>query len=95
MNERTRFILRHGVVPWGMLAGGIATAVLFATWPPMRHKVRPPSLILAVLAFLCFAEWSLIAGWIVGVVLWTMVPRTHETQRRAGSKSAAGKDSTR
>lgn len=94
LNERTRFILRRGVLPWGMLVGGIATAVLFATWPPMRHGIRPPALV-ALLAMVCFAEWSLVAGWIVGAVLWALLPRTPRTPQNGGRKGTAGEDSVR
>ena len=78
MSERTRFILRHGVRPWGILVGGLTTAILLATsLLPLHRAGRVDAFELALLAFACFAEWSFVAGWVIGAVLWTLTPRSN------------------
>jgi hypothetical protein len=93
LSERTRFILRHGVRPWGMLVGALATAILFATsrWPMQRGGRHEP-LVLVLLAFACFAEWSCVAGWVIGAVLWTLGPRSNGWKQAGVNNARTGKD---
>ena len=93
LSERTRFILRHGVRPWGMLVGALGTAILFVTslWP-MQRGARHGPLVLALLAFVCFAEWSCVAGWVIGAVLWTLKPRSDGRKQAGVNNARTGKD---
>lgn len=72
LSAHTRFILRRGIVPWGMIAGIVATAFVLhdATTTP-KTSVESGARQVAVMAVLCFLEWSVIAGWIIGAILWT------------------------
>lgn len=73
LSARTRFILLRGVVPWGMLVGLAATAfVVHDTVRPVLNSAGQGPVGLAALALLCFIEWSLGAGWIIGAVRWTI-----------------------
>jgi hypothetical protein len=74
-DERTRFIFRHGVVPWGLVAGaGAAIAgVLGARADADATTDRLISTAgLAGVAVLCFVVWCVIAGWVVGAIRWQL-----------------------
>ncbi len=93
MSERTRFILRHGVRPWGILVGGLTTAILLATsLLPLHRAGRVDPFELALLAFACFAEWSFVAGWVIGAVLWTLTPRSNGRKPSGINGARKGKD---
>lgn len=73
LSARTRFILRHGVLRWGILAGfAITIFVVHGAATGARDGDGRELLRLAILALLSFSEWSLGVGWIVGAVLWML-----------------------
>ncbi len=80
LSVHTRFILTRGVVPWGMIVGIAAAAIVLrdAYLAPKTSSSSAGQII--VLAVLGFLEWSLGAGWVIGAVLWTVTrSRTSET----------------
>ena len=82
LSVHTRFILRRGIVPWGIIAGIVAAGlVLHDAWVAPKTSAGSGAGQIAVMAVLCFLEWSLGVGWIIGAVLWT-------TARGQGSETA-------
>ena len=69
--HRTRFILRHGIVPWGIVAGVCAA---IGSVIGLRNEAATDQSISAAgtveVALLCFALWCFIAGWVVGAIRW-------------------------
>jgi hypothetical protein len=70
---RLRFILRHGIVPWGIVAG--ACAALVGTFD-VRHEAASTAAasdgaVLGVAA-LCFVIWCFIGGWLIGAIRWEL-----------------------
>jgi hypothetical protein len=65
------FIVKQGILRRGTLVGAVAAALFMAasrgdrtldsgTW----HSI--------VLAALCFLEWTIGGGWLIGSVMWSM-----------------------
>jgi|SRR4051812_15811239 hypothetical protein len=68
LTPRARFVLRRGVLPWGLPAG-VGAAVLVAVGT--RGGVDAPSeLGTIVIAVVCFGLWMGLVGWMVGDILW-------------------------
>jgi hypothetical protein len=77
-SEHLRFVVRRGIVPWGLAAGVIASAVAMASALHERaggKAIGAASIIIA--GTVCFFTWCLLIGWAVGGVLWTT---RHERQ---------------
>ena len=72
-DARTRFILRHGFVPWGLVIGALAAVggVLAARREAPSGKPMSVASALAIAA-LCFVVWCVIAGWVVGAIRWDL-----------------------
>ncbi len=84
-HERTRFILRHGLVPWGVSAGACAAFGSVLSVRDQRMGDRPVPLGVVVgIAVVCFITWSAFAGWAVGAVRWDL--------RQAGNHGRAPGD---
>lgn len=66
------FILRRGVVPWGLIVGlaaaggGAATSRRLTDAPPGSRATT------ITVATLSFVIWGGLAGWAVGVVRWEL-----------------------
>lgn len=70
LSSRTLFVLREGVWPRGTVAGACITClyVLANLWNGTFDSgfVRT-----ALLVVLCFVEWTVVAGLVIGSILWT------------------------
>jgi hypothetical protein len=93
LSARTQFILRRGVLRWGILVGLVATAVVVGRTPlsVQRSATQGPAP-RVVLAVLCFLEWSLGAGWFIGAVLWTVTRKPDIPPQTDDRKSSANTD---
>ncbi|HXT17592.1 MAG TPA: hypothetical protein VN706_18260 [Gemmatimonadaceae bacterium] len=96
-DARTCFILRHGVVPWGIIAGALAAlgAALgvrgeTASSAPASAATIAGIAGIAGIAAMCFVIWCFVAGWAVGAARWelrqhsnptTPMPRSRERPR--------------
>jgi len=85
-SPRTLFILRHGVLPWGLVVGTLITAFV-ARDLSARHTASDGLVHLVVLVALCFLGWSLGVGWVIGSALWGAAgehtpPRDARSSRR-------------
>lgn len=79
LSSRTRFILRHGVVPWGIVIGGVIAAVgVLSDFDAFAvHSGAMRALAALVIAW---ALWAAIAGWAIGAYRWntrTVGPSEH------------------
>lgn len=76
--ERTRFILRHGMVPWGVSAGACAAVGSVLSVRDQRIGDHPvaPGVVIGI-ALLCFITWSSLAGWAVGAIKWELRDAGH------------------
>lgn len=87
--ERRRFIVRYGVLRYGL---GLGLAVF--AWVvsgeyagPLEHlQTRAGWVRLLVLLMLCVAEWVVGAGWLVGLGLWYL--RQHPVRPAARQDDA-------
>ena len=71
--ERRRFIIRHGVLRYG-LGLGLCVFIWVVSGEyagPLEHlRTQAGWLRLGFLLVLCIAEWVIAAGWLVGQALW-------------------------
>ena len=68
-SARTRFIVSQGILRRGSLVGLAVTLVY--VWANLGTETFAGAWWrVALVVLLCFAEWALGAGWIVGAVLW-------------------------
>lgn len=84
-SERTRFIVRRGILRFG-LAMGIVAAWLAAV-PSSQLPEAGASRVTALLGppTLAFLEWGIGGGWVVGAVLWELSRRRANAARREPS----------
>jgi hypothetical protein len=84
LSAHTRFILRRGIVPWGIIVGIVAAGlVLHDAYKPAEMSAGSGAGQIALMAVLCFLEWSFGAGWVIGAVLWTAASgKASETSRK-------------
>ncbi len=70
--EYSRFILRRGIVPWGIAVGAIAGVLEVVG---MRHgRSADPAagtLSIILVGVLCFIMWCGLVGWAIGSFLWS------------------------
>ena len=72
LSAHTRFILRRGIMPWGVIIGVVAAGVVLRdAYAAPKTSAGPGAGQIAAMAMLVFLEWSFGAGWIIGAVLWT------------------------
>lgn len=90
VNDRTRFIVRRGVLRFGLAIG--ALAAWLGAVPPDQVAGNGSGHVLAVLLapMLAFLEWGIGGGWIIGALLWSFRP--HDAAR---ATREAGKGDTR
>lgn len=77
-NSRTMFILKKGVLHWGTSIGTIVT-LLFVAANLGNGTFDSGWCRTTVLVALCFAEWTVGTGWIIGTILWAQ--REQEAKR--------------
>lgn len=71
MSRRGRYIARHGVFPWGILAGAAAAyTVVRSAWHDHTAGAGIGLGAIALLGALCFLLWTAVAGWAIGYLLW-------------------------
>jgi hypothetical protein len=81
LSPRTQFVLRRGLIPWGLLAG-VAAGALIAFGIGRDHDARS-GLETVVLVIICFAIWAGLIGWTVGGILWETRPPADGSRRHA------------
>lgn len=64
-----RFIVLHGILPWGIVAGVLAvtSGVLAEHLGAVTEGTRSS---LTVVATLCLVVWCVLVGWTVGAIQW-------------------------
>lgn len=88
--ERRRFIVRHGVLRYGLALGlvGFVWVVSGEYAGPLELlQTRAGWLRLAFLLVLSVAEWVVGAGWLIGVGLWYL--RQHPVRPAPGQDDAS------
>jgi hypothetical protein len=70
MTARTRFIAKEGILFRGTVIGAVV-AVLFGFGSLRDGTLQAERWRTTVLALLCFVEWSVGAGWLIGSFLWS------------------------
>lgn len=68
--SRARFIAKEGVLRRGTVVGALV-ALLFVGGSLRDGTLRSELWRTTVLAVLCFVEWSVGAGWLIGSFLWS------------------------
>ncbi|MGH7623063.1 MAG: hypothetical protein ACREMU_12040, partial [Gemmatimonadaceae bacterium] len=70
LSHRVRFLVRRGLLPWGILAGVVAGGLGALAG---HAAATPPSTVgIITIAAICFAAWSVLVGWAVGAIRWAM-----------------------
>ena len=77
LDDRARFTLRHGLVPWGLIAGVVAAIVAVAG----LHHVGSDAAVVVV-AIVCFLMWATLVAWAVGALLWELRQRPVDASGR-------------
>jgi hypothetical protein len=86
LSSRMRFVLRRGVLPWGVLAGIVAAALVALDAPHGTDGTSTRSTI--ILCILCFAIWTALIGWAIGNVRWEL--RSSKTDARHKGRQRRG-----
>jgi hypothetical protein len=82
MDVRSRYIARHGLVPWGLLAGAIAAFVVVrSAWRDRSAGAGMSAAGVVLVGGLCFVTWAAIAGWFIGAFLWETRKARQRTTR--------------
>ena len=85
-DARLRFIVRHGVVPWGIVVGtltGVGGALALRDGAVSNSAM---SMMTAIwFGALCFAIWCPLAGWVVGAIRWEL-RRLDETDKASARR---------
>ncbi len=89
LSPRTQFVLRRGVVPWGLLAGIAAAVIAFGS---AGEQVASSALRTLGLVIVCFAVWTGLIGWMVGGFLWEIRPPGERSRHRAAPRRAGNGD---
>ena len=72
-DARLRFILRHGIVPWGTVAGACAgLGGAFGVRDEATSASPVSGRTMLGVAVLCFVIWCFVGGWIVGALRWEL-----------------------
>lgn len=79
MSPRWVFIAREGILRRGTAVGAVITALYIAAGRG-DHTIELSSWHSITLVALCFLEWTLGAGWLIGAAMWSM--REQAAQRR-------------
>src|SRR6185437_14421077 len=67
LDVRERFIARHGLTPWGMIAGAVAAIIAVSG---LHHAASTTAVILV--AVVAFTMWAALVTWAVGALLWEL-----------------------
>lgn len=81
VSAKSMFILKEGMLRRGTIVGVIATALFLAA----NHDDAMPDLRSAqfiVLGALCFLEWTIGAGWLIGAIMWSTREQSSRRHRR-------------
>jgi hypothetical protein len=70
MTSRVRFVATEGILRRGSLIGAVIAA-FFVLGSLRDGTLEAERWRTAVLALLCFLEWSVGAGWLIGSFMWS------------------------
>ena len=82
MTSRTQFIVKHGILRRGTLVG-VIVASLFVMASARDGTLETQRWHTTMLAVLCFLEWSVGTGWLIGSFLWS---RRHQSEVHGTSR---------